>query len=148
MFFCHFIVILLGARAFSWFLIASMTKWAMLWNIRHFWVYPKIWSYSFFLINHIPSDVTLVWVTEAQTARLVLANTGKAAMKTSEIMGIVTKIRKMVRASTARSENVHCGKMKVSIISGKTKLTVLKSCLSLRLLIPIRCRMWILCPTP
>lgn len=148
MFFCHFIVTLLGAWAFSWFLIASMTKWAMLWNIRHFLVYPKIWSYSFFLINHIPSDVTLVCVTGAQAARLVLANMGKVAMKTSEIMGIVTKIWKTVRSSTVRLGNVHCGKMKVSIIFGKKMLTILKGCLSLRLLIPIRCRIGILCSTP
>lgn len=149
MLFCHFIVTWLGAWAFSWFLIASMTKWAMLWNIRHCLVYPEIRSYGFFLINHTPSDVTLVWVTGAQADRLVLADVGKVAMKTSEVMGIVTKVWKMVRSSTVRLGNVHCGKMKVSIIFGKKCWQFWKTaCLNLRLLIPISCRMGILCSTP
>lgn len=63
--------------------------------------------------------MTLVWVTGAQADRLVLADVGKVAMKSSEVTGIVTKVWKMVRSSTVSLGNVHCGKMKVSIIFGK-----------------------------
>lgn len=40
-------------------------------------------------------------------------------MKTSEIMGMVTKIWKTVRSSSVRLGNVRCGKMKVYNIREK-----------------------------
>lgn len=70
--------------------------------------------------------MTLVWVTEAQTARLVLANVGKVAMKTTEVMGILKEKKKGFKASTVRLENMHCGKNE-TVISGKRKrLIILK----------------------
>lgn len=107
--------------AFLWFLIASMTKWAMLWNIRHSLVYQKYEVMGFSSLITFPLKWHLYGWLESRL--LVLANMEKVTMKNLKM----TKIWKIVRSSIVRSGNVHCGKMKISIILRKIYWQLWKS---------------------